>query len=229
MKEILASPEWIYMLRILIACICGALIGFEREKRSKNAGVRTHILVSLASALMMIVSKYGFFDVIVTEGITIDASRIAAGVVTAIGFLGAGVIFIRNENTIGLTTAAGLWCTVGIGITIGSGMYITGIAATILIIVLQYLLHAKFLHAAAVQITGKAVIALNRKNFSIPELYSSFRSWNIGVKTISITEKEEQLELVAFLVFRGRESIEADMENMKKLGRLVSIEVAAAP
>lgn len=229
MKEILASTEWIYMLRILIACICGALIGLEREKRSKNAGVRTHILVSLASALMMIVSKYGFFDVIVTEGITIDASRIAAGVVTAIGFLGAGVIFIRNENTIGLTTAAGLWGTVGIGITIGSGMYITGIASTILVIVLQYLLHAKFLHAGAVQITGKVVIALNQKEFSIPAIYSFFRSRNIGVKTISITEKQEHMELVAFLVFRGRESIEEDIRSLKELGHLVTLEIAAAP
>lgn len=229
MKEILASTEWIYLMRILIACLCGALIGLEREKRSKNAGVRTHILVSLASALMMIVSKYGFFDVIVTEGITIDASRIAAGVVTAIGFLGAGVIFIRNENTIGLTTAAGLWCTVGIGITIGSGMYITGISATVLIIVLQYLLHAKFLHAAAVQITGKLVISLKDRTFNIPALYSFFRSRNIGVKTISLTEKDDQLELVAFLVFRGRESIEEDMGKLKELGRLVSIEIAAAP
>lgn len=229
MKEFLTSSEWIYILRILTASVCGALIGSEREKRSKNAGVRTHILVSLASSLMMIVSKYGFYDVIMTEGISIDASRIAAGVVTAIGFLGAGVIFIRNENTIGLTTAAGLWGTVGIGITIGAGMYITGIASTVLIIVLQYLLHAKFLNTGGSQVTGKVKISLSSNNVSIQNIYEILKSKNIGVKTLTIVEDKGETELIAFLVFHSKTSLEADIENLKELGKLVFLELASAP
>ena len=133
-----------YLLRILLSAFCGALIGLEREKRAKNAGIRTHILVAISSALMMIVSKYGFYDVITVPGISLDASRIAAGVVTAIGFLGAGVIFVRKENTVGLTTSAGLWATVGMGITIGAGLYFTGMMFTLFILLLQFMLHSHF-------------------------------------------------------------------------------------
>lgn len=79
-----------YLLRIVLAAVCGGAIGFERERRSKSAGIRTHIIVALSAALMMVVSKYGFFDVIGLGGISLDASRVAAGVVTAIGFLGVG-------------------------------------------------------------------------------------------------------------------------------------------
>ena len=89
----LSIKELEYLLRIVLAAVCGGAIGFERERRSKSAGIRTHIIVALSAALMMVVSKYGFFDVIGLGGISLDASRVAAGVVTAIGFLGVGVIF----------------------------------------------------------------------------------------------------------------------------------------
>lgn len=131
-----------YFLSILLAALCGAAIGFERENRLKTAGIRTHLIVSIASALMMIVSKYGFYDLLGKEGIGLDPSRIAAGIVTAIGFLGAGIIFIRGRGAVsGLTTAAGIWATVGIGIAIGAGMYLIGVLTTALIIILQWLLH----------------------------------------------------------------------------------------
>ena len=137
------------IIRIVIAAICGSLIGIERERRAKNAGILTHILVAISSALMMAVSKYGFFDVVGYEGISLDASRIVAGVVTAIGFLGAGAIFVRKENTVGLTTSAGLWATVGMGIAIGAGMYVTGIVFTIFILIIQFILHSHFLYSSA--------------------------------------------------------------------------------
>ena len=115
-----------YLLRIVLAAVCGGAIGFERERRSKSAGIRTHIIVALSAALMMVVSKYGFFDVIGLGGISLDASRVAAGVVTAIGFLGVGVIFTHGRTVSGVTTAAGLWATVGVGIAVGAGLYVTG-------------------------------------------------------------------------------------------------------
>lgn len=133
--------DWEYFLRILIASICGGVIGFERSRRQKDAGLRTHILVALGSALLIIVSKYGFMDVVTIPGMRTDASRIAANVVTGISFLGAGVIFVRNDSIKGLTTAAGLWSVTGIGLAIGAGLYTIGIYATLLILLIQFLTH----------------------------------------------------------------------------------------
>lgn len=101
-----------YSARILLAAVCGACIGYERTNRLKTAGIRTHVIVSLAAALMMIISKYGFSDILAVHNVGLDPSRIAAGVVTAIGFLGAGIIFVHNQSVSGLTTAAGIWATV---------------------------------------------------------------------------------------------------------------------
>lgn len=127
--------------RLILAGICGGLIGYERKNRLKEAGIRTHLIVALASALMMIISKYGFDDVIQTYHIDLDPSRVAAGIVTGVGFLGAGMIFVRRQAISGLTTAAGIWATVGVGMAIGGGLYIIGVAATIIIIIIQILLH----------------------------------------------------------------------------------------
>lgn len=137
-----------FFIRILAACLCGALIGFERSKRFKEAGIRTHIIVCCAAAVMMIVSKYAFADLVNAEdGITTlgtkgaDPSRIASQVITGVSFLGAGMIF-RNGSTVkGLTTAAGVWATAGIGLCIGAGMYTVGFFATIVIWVFQMLMH----------------------------------------------------------------------------------------
>lgn len=138
-----------FILRIVVACLCGALIGAERSKRFKEAGVRTHVIVCCAAALLMIVSKYGFADLSEsgeffngTRGA--DPARIAAQVVSGISFLGAGVIFKHGSAVRGLTTAAGLWATAGIGLAIGAGMYPLGVFAAVLVAVIQVLMH-KFL------------------------------------------------------------------------------------
>lgn len=136
------EPELQYIVRLLTAAICGALIGFERKNRSKEAGVRTHCLVACASALMMILSKYAYFDLMqYSEFVKLDPSRVAAGVVSGIGFLGAGMIFVHKKTVTGLTTAAGVWATSGIGMAIGAGMYLIGGAATLIILLIQVVLH----------------------------------------------------------------------------------------
>lgn len=140
--EFFNTAELIYILRIFLASVCGAVIGLERERRFKGAGIRTHLIVALSAALMTVMSKYGFSDV-VGGGVNVDASRVAAGVVCAIGFLGAGVIFFRRDIVSGVTTAAGLWATVGVGIAIGAGWYLTGAATTLMIVFFQSLLHHK--------------------------------------------------------------------------------------
>lgn len=140
--EIAALLQLEYFGRVFLAAVCGAAIGYERENRLKMAGIRTHLIVAIGASLMMVVSKYGFNDMLALTGVGLDPSRIAAGIVTSIGFLGAGVIFIRNrENVSGITTAAGLWATVGIGMAIGAGMYYIGVGITLLILFVQILLH----------------------------------------------------------------------------------------
>ena len=135
-----------YILRMIVACACGVMIGLERRNRSKEAGVRTHCVVACASALMMIISKYGFEDTVIGEnGVRgADGARIAAQVVSGIGFLGAGMIFVHRNMITGLTTAAGIWATSGVGLAIGAGMYVVGITATMIIIAAQILLHKNF-------------------------------------------------------------------------------------
>ena len=128
--------EYEFILRIFCAAILGGLIGLEREYRAKEAGFRTHFLVALGSALFMIVSAYGFTEVPMSEAHRWDVSRIAAQVVSGIGFIGAGtIIFHKSENVVrGLTTAAGLWVTAAIGLACGGGMYILSVASTILVL-----------------------------------------------------------------------------------------------
>ncbi len=143
--SILFSNETIgLIIRLFIACICGICIGAERKERSKEAGIRTHCVVACAAALMMLVSKYGFNDIDTYPGIRnsgADPSRIASQIVSGVGFLGAGMIFVHKNTVKGLTTAAGIWATAGIGMAIGSGMYVVGLVTTIIILLVQIIFH----------------------------------------------------------------------------------------
>lgn len=124
--------EWTFILRLLVAGLLGTVIGLDREYRVKDAGFRTHFLVSLGSALIMIVSQWGFGEILREPGVGLDPSRIAAQVVSGIGFIGAGTIIIHRQLVRGLTTAASLWATAGIGLAAGAHMYIVAGAATAL-------------------------------------------------------------------------------------------------
>lgn len=148
MKEFLIETLNLQLVfRILLAGICGMIIGLERKNRSKEAGIRTHFVVACGAALMMVVSKYAFFDVIgmyQNTDVRLDPSRIASTIASGIGFLGAGMIFVHKNTITGLTTAAGIWATSGVGMAIGAGMYSIGISATIIIIIAQVVLHLNF-------------------------------------------------------------------------------------
>lgn len=147
MESILnAGTQLEFVFRLFVAGICGVIVGLERRNRSKEAGIRTHFIVACGAALMMLVSKYAFFDVIksgLIQGadIRLDPSRIASTIASGIGFLGAGMIFVHRNTITGLTTAAGIWATSGIGMAIGAGLYYIGISATILIVLAQIILH----------------------------------------------------------------------------------------
>ena len=131
-----------FFIRIVLAAILGALVGLERSKRQKEAGVRTHCIIACTSALFMILSKYAFVDLVGVAGLRgADPARIAAQVVSGISFLGAGVIFKTGNSIRGLTTAAGMWGTAAVGMAIGAGMYWVGLIEAAVLVGIQIVLH----------------------------------------------------------------------------------------
>ncbi len=156
-------PELEYVFRLLIAGILGGLVGLEREYRSKEAGTRTHFLVALGSALLMMISQHGFADVAELGWIKIDPGRIAAQIVSGIGFLGAGIIIFHKQAVKGLTTAAGIWVAAGIGMAVGGGMYILGLVATILALAGLELLQLSSFRLGLISRTARVV-------FSVPDI-----------------------------------------------------------
>lgn len=120
------------LIRLFLAAFLAALIGMERERKDLSAGARTHMMVGVGSCLFMIVSMYGFMEVLSVEGISLDPSRVAAGVVSGIGFIGAGaILFLRDGVVRGLTTAAGLWTVAAIGLAAGGGLYFAAVVTTV--------------------------------------------------------------------------------------------------
>lgn len=137
-RQFLTShPNVDYLLRIFLALLLGFLIGFERKYRSKEAGIRTHAIVAVGAALYTIISKYGFYDVD-----KFDSSRVAAQIVAGVGFLGAGMIMHQRHVIHGLTTAAGIWATAGVGMAAAAGLWQVALGTTALIVGVQLLLHA---------------------------------------------------------------------------------------
>ncbi|RQR59933.1 MgtC/SapB family protein [Burkholderia sp. Bp9125] len=124
------------MGRLLLAALLGSVVGIERERLNWAAGLRTHMLVCVGASLVMLVSIFGFEDVVGRNGIVVDPSRVAAQVVSGIGFLGAGSILLRGEVVRGLTTAASLWAVAGIGLAAGGGMYVAAVGSTAIVLVI---------------------------------------------------------------------------------------------
>ena len=119
--------NWTLIIRLVVACLLAFVVGLDREYRAKDAGLKTHFLVSLGSALFMIISRYGF-----DNSTQVDFSRVAAQVVSGIGFIGAGTIIFQKQIVRGLTTAASLWSVSAIGMAAGAGMFAVAVAATLL-------------------------------------------------------------------------------------------------
>jgi putative Mg2+ transporter-C (MgtC) family protein len=125
-----SDGQWALLLPVLLALVLSALIGIEREVRAKSAGLRTHTLVGLGAAVFMIVSKYGFGDLVRIEGVSVDPSRVAAQVVSGIGFIGGGLIFVRRDIVRGLTTAATVWLAAAVGMAAGAGLPVLAVGTT---------------------------------------------------------------------------------------------------
>ncbi len=185
------SVQIIFCLRIIASAMCGCLIGYERSRRLKGAGVRTHMIIALSSTLMMLISKYGFFDMR-GIGINADASRIAAQIVTGIPFLGAGVIYIRkNQSSVqGLTTAAGILATCGIGMAWGSGLYIIAIFATLLLMLLQFVLH-KILTGYDSTFVGEVIFVANVSFDAEGLFHQIFDDFSVSIQKCRIKRLED--------------------------------------
>lgn len=190
-------PQCELVLRILLAGILGCAIGFERKNRNKIAGVRTHAVVAFGAALMMVVSKYGFYDVA-----DYDASRIAAQIVSGVGFLGAGIIFVRHNNSVsGLTTAAGIWATAGVGMAMGAGQYFIAVSGGMILVLLQVLLHkigflGRESYYANLKIIGDS------KRVSVQQLEQYFLEKGIhitGLKVSKANREQTKIELELLL------------------------------
>ena len=124
------APWWALLLCLLAAVVLPTLIGLERQVNNKSAGMRTHALVGLGAALFTVVSKYGFSDVLAVDLVRLDPSRVAAQIVSGIGFIGAGLVFVRRNKVRGLTTASSIWLTAAVGAAAGAGLVLPAAFAT---------------------------------------------------------------------------------------------------
>ena len=183
------------IFRMFISGVCGIVIGYERKNRAKEAGIRTHCIVACASAMMMIISKYGFSDLIngtlfFGADVRLDPSRMAQGIVTGVGFLGSGMIYMQKGSTKGLTTAAGVWATSGIGMALGAGMYIIGISSTVLILITQFILHGKNRFTMMHKSKTLKIYGVLEENFQ-QYVTEKLQEINISVSDVSITKNLE--------------------------------------
>ena len=211
------APElWVqveYLVRIFVAACLGLLIGSERKNRNKSAGIRTHVIVALGAALIMVVAKYGFMDVEKA-----DAARVAAQVVSGIGFLGAGVIFVRNNLVNGLTTAAGIWATAGVGLALGAGMYVVGISSALLVLLIQFVMH-RVAYFADVASGGLIRMTLVKREGIVQSMEDYLQREKLSVISVKINKtKKDEVKLEFDVVFPP------GYKKTKLLARLVEMD-----
>lgn len=168
-------------LRLFVAALCGALVGIERTHRNKGAGIKTHVFVAIGAALFVIISKYGFADYVYIENTGVDVSRVAASIVSGVSFLGAGIIFLRGDSVQGLTTAAGVWVTAAIGLSVGAGMYILGGIGTLMVLMVQYFMHKGWVKDMGTMITSRIVVSMDDDPQEFAELQRMLKNRNIEI------------------------------------------------
>ena len=194
--------QMVCVVRLLLASVCGFAIGIERTNRLKDAGMRTHLIVCMGAALMMLVSKYGFFDVSTIAGFfKADVSRVASSVVAGIGFLGAGIIFVRNRSITGLTTSAGIWATSGIGMAMGAGQYVIAIAGTAIIIIAQSLLHNDHITGGGLMMLD---LRIDGRSGNVSQTVQQIQNLGAELLDLSVTQKKNDIIRVEMKVKPGK-------------------------
>src|ERR1700733_1540488 len=219
------------LIRLIIAASLGSLIGFERERLLWAAGIRTHMLVCVGSCLIMIVSQYGFSNILTYEHVVLDPSRIAAQVVSGIGFLGAGAILARGEIVKGLTTAASLWTVAAIGLAVGGGLYFAAGASTVIILII--LAGIKPLEEAYRARNQSCRLKIEVDNGSLtPELLREALGLRIGqVKQFLVEERNAHgtEEIVILLSKVSSQDIASFPQKLKELDGVREVTVVRKP
>ena len=199
-------PQLEFIARLGLAALLGGAIGFERERLSWAAGLRTHMLVSVGACLFMIVSAYGFMDVLGHEHISLDPSRVAAQVVSGIGFLGAGSILLRGDIVRGLTTAASLWTVAAIGLAVGGGLYIAaGSATAIVLFILAGIKPLERRYFSARQ-RREFLIAAERGRLTLPVLERELGPVTGRISTFIVQHNEDAADIDDVLIAFSRMS-----------------------
>jgi putative Mg2+ transporter-C (MgtC) family protein len=188
------------VLRLVVAAVLGGLVGLERERLEWAAGMRTHALVSLGSALFMVVSIFGFSDILNEQHVILDPSRVAAQVASGIGFIGAGTIIFRREIVKGLTTAASIWAVAAVGLAVGGGMFLAAISATLLALVLLVLARPVKQRLFPKRKEARPVRLVLRRDTSLAELRSEIEASEVPLERIVVrpgsSAGEDDAELV---------------------------------
>lgn len=188
------------LIRLGVSAVLGCAVGIERERLNWVAGMRTHMLVCVGSTLIMMVSMFGFGDILGHNDVVLDPSRVAAQVVSGIGFLGAGTIFFWKKEIIrGLTTAAALWAVAGIGLSIGGGMYTAGVAATVLVLIILILMKPveKMIFKKEELLRHTLIIRIHNGKITLRDLNKELEEGGVkviemkSVKSNEINEKNE--------------------------------------
>ncbi len=206
------------LVRIGLAGVLGWVIGNERRNRNKSAGTRTHAIVALGAALVMVVSKYGFWDVP-----DYDAARVAAQVVSGVSFLGAGIIFVRNNLVNGLTTAAGVWATAGVGLAVGSGLYLIGIAAAVMLVLMQIMTH-QIAYLARESSHGVIRMTLVQESGAVKRMQAFLEKAGVAVSSVKIQKtKKEEVKLEFEVIYPYGYEKAALFSDLAEIGGVVMV------
>lgn len=214
------------VLRLALGAVLGGLVGLERERLEWVAGLRTHMLVCVGATLIMIVSIWGFGDIVGRPGVVLDPSRVAAQVVSGIGFLGAGtILFLRQEVIRGLTTAASLWTVAGVGLAVGGGLYVAAIAATVLVLVILALVKPLEKRLFRRDQVRRFEICIDREQVTLREIDAIIESTGLPVDKISLSRGEDSVSTVKFTLLKGtaRPAVADLLDRIQRVSGVLSV------
>lgn len=227
--DITTINPWEILGRLGLALIFGSLVGLERERLERGAGLRTHALVCMGAALIMLVSSYGFNAVINGTTIQLDPSRVAAQVVSGIGFLGAGTILLRREIVKGLTTAAGLWVVAGIGLAVGGGLYVTAGMATLCALIILAVLKPLEDWLFRDRRPRRLVLRLQSQPDQLSRIQDAFQHSGIRLRTLQLQVHADEGEETIRLDFlpTGPAAMRQLLGQLRALPGLIALETRA--
>jgi putative Mg2+ transporter-C (MgtC) family protein len=215
------------VVRLLVAAALGSVIGFERERLSWSAGLRTHMLVCVGSALIMLVSAFGFSDILNTDHVVLDPSRMAAQVVSGIGFLGAGSILLRGEVIRGLTTAASLWTVAAVGLAAGAGMYIAAVATTIIVLIILAGIKPLERRYFAVRQRRGLRLVVDRGRMNVHVLEEALGAGSARVKQFIVQQAEDSSDTEEVQIVLSRVTLNEFQTIVKQLGEIDGVKTVS--